>query len=49
MASNLYRLSFVHTQLKIGSANQRYPFLTSSDSSQQKFKKKQEHQWKQEQ
>jgi hypothetical protein len=25
-------------QLKVGSANQRYPLLTSSNSSQQKFK-----------
>jgi cold shock protein len=27
----------VHKQLKVGSANQRHPLLTSSDSSQQKF------------
>jgi CspA family cold shock protein len=28
----------IHRQLKIGSANQRFPLLLSSDSSQQKFK-----------
>jgi CspA family cold shock protein len=28
----------IHPQLKIGSANQRHPFITRSDSSQQKSK-----------
>src|SRR5437588_5759984 len=36
--SNLYQLSSIHSQLKVGPANQRYPLITRSDSSQQKFK-----------
>ena len=37
-AYNQHQLSLIHTQLKVGSANQRHPLLTSSDSSQRKFK-----------
>jgi len=37
-ASNQHRLSLVHSQLKIGSANQRHPFSPAATLLSRKFK-----------